>query len=211
MLAVCGSAPDHAALLHAFVPEERNSSEPRAPSHTRRGAISPQSVASSRVRADTHSALLRELRARRSGVDASRGCGLSHANVRPVVEPRLVASRTPHGHPPGSHSVGTTRYVRSMGRRATRSARGATLRRAASSVTRPAKGEILVELEVPSVHPTESHAWDTSDDVRCEVALVAAVTRWLSVSLRLVDGQALALASRGDREEENAVPESRRL
>jgi hypothetical protein len=68
-----------------------------------------------------------------------------------------------------------------------------------------------VELEVPSVHPTESHAWDTSDDVRCEVALVAAVTRWLSVSLRLVDGRALALASRGDREEENAVPESRRL
>jgi hypothetical protein len=105
-----------------------------------------------------------------------------------IGEPRLVVSRTPHCHPPGPHRVGTTRYVLTMGRRPTRSARGATLRCAAASVTRPAKGEILVEIEVSSIRPTGSHAWETSDSERCEVALVAAIARWLSVTLRLVDG-----------------------
>jgi hypothetical protein len=75
-----------------------------------------------------------------------------------------------------------------MGRRPARSARGATLRCAAASVTRPAKGEILVQIEVPSIRPTDSHAWEISDNERCEVALVAVITRWLLVTLRLVDG-----------------------
>jgi hypothetical protein len=72
-----------------------------------------------------------------------------------------------------------------MGRRPARSARGAALRRAAASVTRPAKGEILVQIEVPSVRPTDSHAWERSDCERVEVALVAAITRWLLVACAL--------------------------
>jgi hypothetical protein len=111
-----------------------------------------------------------------------------HANVMDSGEPRLVVSRTPQCHPPGAQRVGTTRYVLTMGRRPARSARGATLRCAAASVTRPAKGEILVQIEVPSIRPTGSHAWETSDNERCEVALVAVITRWLLVTLRLVDG-----------------------
>jgi hypothetical protein len=104
---------------------------------------------------------------------------------RSIGEPRLVVSRTPQCHPSGPHRVGTTRYVLAMGRRPARSARGASLRSAAASVTRPAKGEILVQIEVPSIRPTGSHAWETSDDQRCEVALVAVLTRWLSVTSAL--------------------------
>lgn len=73
-LVVLGSAPDHAALLHAFVPEERNSSEPRAPSHATGGA-SRRSRWPARGCERTRAALLREGSTRRSGADASRGCG----------------------------------------------------------------------------------------------------------------------------------------
>jgi hypothetical protein len=61
--------------------------------------------------------------------------------------------------------------VLTRGRRPARSARGATLRCAAALVTRPAKGEILVLIEVSSVRPTDSHAWERSESEREEVAL----------------------------------------
>lgn len=80
----------------------------------------------------------------------------THANVRHCVEPRLVVSRTPRCHPPGPHRVGTTRYVRAMGRRSSRSTARRSLRNDGVSVTHPAKGEILVEIEVPSVRSTVS-------------------------------------------------------
>lgn len=170
-----------------FRPGGADSSEPRAPSHAERGAsLRSRWPARGCERHALHSL------ARASRASVGSGCESRMRVVRtrrcaPGGEPRLVVSRTPHRHPPGPQCVGTTRYVLTVGRRATRSARGAALRRAASSVTRPAKDEILVQLEVPSIRPTGSHAWDASDDVRCEVALVAVVTRWLPMTLRLVD------------------------
>jgi hypothetical protein len=96
----------------------------------------------------------------------TRTCGL-------VIEPRLVVSRTPWVTHSGPQNVGTTRYVLTMGRRPPRSARRCPLRDTRASVTRPAKGEILVKVEVPSVRSTapSTRGWLSAD--ACEVSLVA--------------------------------------
>lgn len=57
---------------------------------------------------------------------------------------------------PGAHRVGTTRYVLTMGRRSPRSARRAPYGVLGASVTHPAKGEILVKIEVPFIRSTKS-------------------------------------------------------
>jgi hypothetical protein len=67
---------------------------------------------------------------------------------------------------------------------------------AAASVTRPAKGEILVQIEVPSIRPTDSHAWEISEHVTSEVALVVVFTRWLSIAVRACRRRRIAVRKR---------------
>jgi hypothetical protein len=143
-IAGAASAPDHAALLPAFDPEELNGSLPSAPSQPQGGASLRSRWPSSRVRTDARwlscESVTRAGRERKRVEDAAgrtRTCAVGG-------EPRLVVSRTPPCHPAGPQRVGTTRYVLTMGRRPARSAAGRALRCAAASVTRPAKGEILV-------------------------------------------------------------------
>lgn len=98
-----------------------------------------------------------------------------------VYEPRLVVSRTPHVTRSGPQNVGTTRYVLTMGRRPPRSARRWPLRDTRASVTRPAKGEILVKVEVPSVRSTEPSTRGWRVRTRARFPSSTSVTRWSSV------------------------------
>lgn len=139
-----GSAPDHAALLLCFRPGGAERLLTECPFTAARRCILAKSVAKLEGANGHALALLRERHARRSGAEASRGCGGRTRTCAAGSEPRLVVSRTPPCHPAGAQRVGTTRYVLTMGRRPARSAAGRPLRSAAASVTRPAKGEILV-------------------------------------------------------------------
>jgi len=75
----------------------------------------------------------------------------------------------------------------SMGRRSPRSIRGRPLRDARTSVTRPAKGEILVKIEVPSVRSTEPPTRGWRVKTRARFPSSTSVTWWSSVPRRLVD------------------------
>lgn len=101
-----------------------------------------------------------------------------------VFEPRLVVSRTPRVTRSGPQNVGTTRYVLTMGRRPPRSARRCPLRDTRASVTRPAKGEILVKVEVPSVRSTEPSTRGWRVRTRARFPSSTSVTRWPSVPWR---------------------------
>jgi hypothetical protein len=134
--------------------------------------IPPKSVASSRLQA-VHTELLADLYAPVRERIESRMRGFRTRTCGLVVEPRLVVSRTPWVTHSGPQNVGTTRYVLTMGQRPPRSARRCPLRDTRASVTRPAKGEILVKVEVPSVRSTapSTRGWLSAD--ACEVSLVA--------------------------------------
>jgi hypothetical protein len=86
---------------------------------------------------------------------ASRGCSATLVETMcGCFEPRLVVSRTPHGHRTGPARRRNTSYVRSVGRsdphvRLCSTPCGVLT----ASVTRPAKSEILVGIEVSSVRP----------------------------------------------------------
>jgi hypothetical protein len=153
-----GSAPDRVALLPLSSRGCRANNartQNREPLHSRR-EVHPSEVGGWRDRVQaTHYSCLTSCCAQ-VGSERVEDANVAHANVRHCVEPQLVVSRTPHCHPPGPHRVGTTRYVRAMGRRPSRSATRRSLRNAGASVTHPAKGEILVEIEVPSVRSTMS-------------------------------------------------------
>lgn len=126
----------------------------------------------------------------RFGSESSRGCE-GCARLRRACdfagEPRLAVSRTPRVTQSCPQSVGTTRYVRAMGRRPPRSARRRPLRDTRASVTRPAKGEILVKIEVPSVRSTEPSTRGWRVRTRARFPSSTSVTRWSSVPRRLVD------------------------
>jgi len=152
-----------------------------------------------------------ERSARRSGAEASRGCGRCARNrASPAVSP---GSSSP-GHLTVTHRARIASeqrdtclrragdlHVRRRFRASTTTPYGA----GAASVTRPAKGEILVQIEVPSIRPTDSHAWEVDEHVTSEVALVV-----VAHPVALDSGAFLSTAT-NRREKENAVPRSRRL
>jgi hypothetical protein len=100
-------------------------------------------------------------------------------NGRDWQEPRPVVSRAPHVTAPKPAMCRNTRLRSIGGPRFTRSAPGHTLRHAAASVTRPAKGAILAWIEVLSVHPGCSQVKGSLPFVR-----LIGLRLWIDCALR---------------------------
>jgi hypothetical protein len=162
-IAGAASAPDHAALLPAFDPEELNGSLPSAPSQPQGGASLRSRWPSSRVRTDTRYPL-RESRAPVGSGSESRMWSSRTRTCAAIGEPRLVVSRTPHCRPPGPHRVGTTRYVLTMDRRPARSVRDMLLTDHCALGNPPREGRDPGDRSrcLPSVRPTPTRGSSAS-------------------------------------------------
>jgi hypothetical protein len=116
------------ALLFCMLSSSQGFASRRAPSYLGEVHL-PKSVASSKSTSDASNCPSCEGNRSVGREQASRGCWSTRVEtVRGRSEPRLVVSRTPHGHPPDPHDVGTRRTCDRWVFRSTRSAVQRTLR-----------------------------------------------------------------------------------